>query len=878
MWRLAWRRLVARPSATLVTATGLLVAVLGYLLLLGTARTTQATLDATIERSWQGPYQLLVRPADSQAELEVRDGLIRPNFLSALTGGITLEHLTAIRATPQVELVAPIAVAGYLNWPSGLPLDLEAYVDPASSATLLRVTTTAVGDAGGSAYPAETTVRYLLVAPQGEIVGYRTPSESLRIGDATVPCMRHEVRLFCYGGDSPESAPLGMGPGIAGLWVYLPQPLLVAGVDPAAETELFALDRCIVDGRGLEPRDAPRREADAEGIPHTVIPAIFSDRSFIDEEFTFTVDRLDDVGAFVAGGEAALTGLWSRVGDLRASPDAAYRAGLGTAGDELPISYVTPLWTVGDVQYRSVGPDHLAALPQASDPSIFNLTTGDAYRQPEASDQWFRPVEAHVQIPRGDPEPDFPVWAQLGRYDPDCLAGFDPSAGGRLDAYSVPELRLPDGRLLGPTRSPAGYVTSPPIALTTLDGAGWFADPTHFAGRDPKAFISAVRVRVRGAEHPGADAERILLQVAGAIRERTGLTVDAVVGSSNRTIRIDLPAGRYGRPMLTLGEGWAVKGVALRFTEAVTTQDLFLLTSLLAAAFLLVSETVLVGVRARRQEFELLRALGWSDRRIAVLVEIETMILGMVVGLIAGLAGAAALLVSGTPIESLGQAAVAPIVAVAISAPAGLVAVRLALRRPAPTHGRTRGIGGVASSPVALALRDLFHLRRSEVLIGGLAIAVGGAVLGVLLIAAQAFVDQLDFTVLGVRLAATVHPFHLALAALTIGVGALAGAEVVLLGYQDRQQDFAALRALGWPRRALLEVLMVEGVAIGVAGGLLGAAVVVTFGALAGAPQDVVLRSAAAAGALAALSTFLATAIPFVYAYRSPVAASLREE
>ena len=129
----------------------------------------------------------------------------------------------------------------------------------------------------------------------------------------------------------------------------------------------------------------------------------------------------------------------------------------------------------------------------------------------------------------------FKVWNAVGRYDPTCLPTFNPLAGGGLETYSVPKVALPDGQELGPTRSMAGYVNSPPLLLTTLDGAGWLANPKRYVGQPGKAFISVIRVRVSDTATPGPASQARLELVASRIHDATGLQVDVVKGSSTRS-------------------------------------------------------------------------------------------------------------------------------------------------------------------------------------------------------------------------------------------------------------------------------------------------------------------------------------------------------
>ena len=118
----------------------------------------------------------------------------------------------------------------------------------------------------------------------------------------------------------------------------------------------------------------------------------------------------------------------------------------------------------------------------------------------------------------------------MGRYDPTCIPGFNALAGGTLDAYSLPRVQLPGGRPLGPTRSMAGYVNSPPLLLTTLDGAAWLADRSRYRGESGDAFISSTRVRVRGTVDDRQDA-------AHAIADHAELLFARIRHHATRTVR-----------------------------------------------------------------------------------------------------------------------------------------------------------------------------------------------------------------------------------------------------------------------------------------------------------------------------------------------------
>jgi hypothetical protein len=209
----------------------------------------------------------------------------------------------------------------------------------------------------------------------------------------------------------------------------------------------------------------------------------------------------------------------------------------------------------------------------------------------------------------------------------------------------------------------------------------------------------------------GRKAEVTDQRVAGAIRDATGLSVDIIRGSSPRSIQVDLPAGKFGRPSLTVTEPWAVKGVAFKFLRAVSAQNLALFGLVLLGGMVLVGETGYISVVRRRREFGVLRALGWRTSSIAWLVELEMLTLGLVVGVLAIALGLPIMLRLGLGTSAWELGAVVPL-SVGIAALAGIIPALAAARGSVVAMIESTGRATITNRPltsgvIGIAWREL---------------------------------------------------------------------------------------------------------------------------------------------------------------------------
>jgi FtsX-like permease family protein len=881
----AFRELVSRRTASGLAALGLLTATLGFMILASTSKTTEAVLTGAIGSAWATPYDILVRPPGHQAPLELQQGLIRPNFLGSVSGGITMQQLTAIRGISGVEVAAPIAVAGYMTLPATEQVLLASYAQ-GSGYVAFRVTANRTSDAGMTTYPPQ--VSYILAAAQGQLVidsqAVGPGIQRLVVGNRSVNCT--SLSINCQG-------PYGLCPtnncgsdalvaNAISTFASLRQAIVVAGVDPQAEAQLAGLDRCVSSGRYLSSADSWTSVTGPSAFgPVKQIPALVSDHTFIDESLTLNVDRATEPAISATGDPFGQVSGWTPVVSSSWSADDLYRHYLDLVPK--PIVSYSDTWTPGDVTYSGSG-DQLTAQVTAPDFSVFQsglepTLTGEQLAPPEAKDLWFRKLTAHPINTSYSGSDGPPAFLPVGRYDPACLAGFNPLAGGALEMYAPASVTLPDGRHLAPNASVTGYVNMPPTILTTLSGISVLDDPSHYAGAPGAAFISVIRVRVAGTQQPGPVAQGRLSRVAAEIHDATGLQVDIVKGASPRQIRVNLPAGSFGRPALTVTEPWSVKGVGFRFLQAVSLQNLLMFSLVLLAATILVAQTAYVSVRRRRSELAVLRAIGWPPWRVALLIELEMVILGLGVGAV-GLA--VGLLVTG--LAHLGPTAWTVVGVVPLS----LLVALLAGVIPAVNTMRGSTISVMSksepirerqlpSSSLALGLWQVMTWRW-DVAMGTAALALGAALLGCIELIAAGFRGQLDTTLLGTYLSGQVRPFHIVIAGLTIAVGAIAAAQVITLTYLERRVQFATLRALGWSRAEIVKVLLGHAIGLGLVAAAIAVTVTIAAGLMLSASSVVIIGAGATAFGMTVITAGLAVIAPLSHAYAADPAAGLRGE
>lgn len=905
MWRFVARQFHVRRIRVLMLGVAIVVAATSFTLLVSATRASKAQLRGTVESNYRAAYDVLVRPRGSATPLERQARLVRPNYLSGLFGGITLGEYERIKRLPGIEVAAPIANIGYILPLFRFPISIERLVSDQPD-QLYSLTASFSAQRGLSRYPAPwrggfvyytTRHRFLRtneisrVRPGAGPISDRL-QPTCRIGSqptSTGPFGRGYYGLDCYsrrspgeGSDDPEWIQADVEKGFVGSVASVEFPILISAIDPVEEARLVGLEDAVVAGRYLSERDGPTlRQADGF-FQVTSIPVLAADRTFIDERLVVEVRQLQipggiDVGSVLSAPRNSMRPLSFLSGLPRIKVGTlSYR--FGTIYKRL-LEYLSAprgaafdkYWLGGPVGYRRLAGDLLSPRPVRNPVTIWRsnyYSSGYEQASHENRDLQFRrlvPYFGNNRFVGGALAT--PTLLVVGRYDPSRIRGFSRLSQVPLETYYPPELDPADRRSsrllhdepLRPTQNIGDYIQQPPLLLTTLRGLDAFLDKRRFSGRARPAPIAAIRVRVKDVAGPDEVSQARVRAVAERIHETTGLQVDITVGSSPHPLTIQLPKGRFGRPVLMLREGWSKKGVSLSFLKALDRKEaaLFLLIPLIGGFYL--ASGALAAVRTRRIEIGTLLTLGWPSRAVFTVVLGEI----AVVGLVAGVVGVLLALVIGT-IAAVNVPVAATLlvlpVAVSLALGAGVLPAWQASRgtpldavRPAVSatrRGRRRRVRGVSS----LTLLNVTRARgRVLVPIGGL--IVGVAALTLLVAIERGFRGSVVGTVLGNALSVQVRRADFFAVGITIALAAFSVADVLYLNLRERAPELASLRTVGWSDRHLALLVAVEAALIGLAGSAAGAALGVIVSAVA---FDVALSPLALAAGVSVLGGVVA--------------------
>lgn len=864
-----------RLARTLALLLGVLVATAAFTVLTGTAETARAVVVGDVQQNFRPAYDILVRPKGQRGEIERSQGLVRDSYLSGQHGGITQAQYERIAATHGVAIAAPVAILGFTLRTVRIPVDLTRYVRPAGR-QVLRLSVSRVADGGLTEVPGERDIFVYVTdgklqpppsvppttyGPTERIDGrdvllcpYSSDEELVTRSEGPF----HEWRRseeYCLSRTGSGFSRGSPQPDVPRLTVSIPWsvPYLIAAIDPSAEAALVGLDRATTSGRYFRPGETTSAEQMISGrsIRSRVLPALIANRTYAAGIDHVAIADLGATGVDVMTSQDApdrqRRALRQAPGRPLGTLDVTTEQAVGLLRGRLAEQHgssalIASVWIAAPPALTATGSRSLKVAAAQVDRSAWDFPDfAESFLPPvETTDTAFRSVrrfDGDATNMVGDSFFKIPSIGVIGEFDPEKVrSGADLSAVP-LSLYSPTSLTGADagsraalqGRQLTPNGSLVGYAQEPPMLLTTIDALRESQIGTAYPGMGPAAAtpIGSVRVRVEGAV--GIDAvsrERVRL-----VAERLtalGLDVDIVTGSSPSPVTVELPAGEFGRPDLTLAESWVQKGVGLALIRAADRKSIALFSLILVVCTLFVANAANAAVRERRRELAVLSALGWTRRTIfgAMVTEVA------VIGLLAGTMGALlARVVAGLADLQFtwGRALLAVPAAVLLSVLAGLVpATRAAVSQPIDAvrplvragARRRKSFGVTRVSGLALV-----SMRRSpgRLLAGMLSIAIGVGAVTVLIAITRAFRGSAVGTLLGDAVTLDVRGVDVLAVVVVVLLAGLVASDTLYLGVRERAAEFASLRATGWSEGALRRLIGYEGLLLGVVGSLAGA-------------------------------------------------------
>jgi len=814
---------------------GAFVVGLGFSFFAAMAKTTAWRVTEQLEGRWQTAYDILVRPAGSANQVERDHDLIEANYLSTVSGGISFGQLDAIKDIPGIEVAAPLCILGTTH--------------VKSCAVFYKVL--------------KGFYRVERVEPDNVHIMGRSGASHAEFGYSVPRGVRFDtmdspVRCFSWPFGDPVNLPVF-------------ETATIAAIDPEAETVLVGLDEAVIDGRYFDETDGPTWTP-WEGQDVLNLPVLVSTSSCPDIQWRVTFGELP----FPPTQEGADRFLAMTAAELESLPAAS------------ETRFVLDEAQVRANLYRMMNTDpdrpydqKFILIPEQPGPRrYYVIDRGDAA---ESVQVCVKPYYGTAYRPRkpvagftGGPYDIYPlISVAVGLFDPQKLRlGADPLTNLPMETYRPVNAWLvkdAEGRPLEPrlkvhSLDPLqGLLTQPATVLTTVEAA------RELYGEE---CISAVRVRVAGADASGTIGQQRVEAAAEEIHARTGLEVNVTYGSSptrtvvyvdgltleesiaawerlkrereaagppparNSWVQVQLaplaPRPVSGvEPFGYVQEPWVRKNVHISIVEELDRGNLVVLGAVLLVAVIFVLCTTLVSVLARRRELGVLAGLGWRRGTLVGLVMSEPLLAGGVTAL-AGMALAvlvaqwrelqmplAGTLVSGglaVAVYALGSAVpglwarrTPPFTAMR----RGEISAR-AGRRPAVRRRGRRG-----ASVTVLALRSVGR-RWGRNSLSLVCVTVSTALLAAFCVVTWRMQGVLYGTLLGEYLAWQVGPQHFALAGVSLAISALAMADLLSLNVAERRGELAVLQAVGWRPRSLQRLVFMEGVALGSIGGLLG--------------------------------------------------------
>ncbi len=807
-----------------------------------------------VQDYWRSDYDILVRPSGSTFLYDSTGRrLIEPNFLSGQQGGITDEQLALIKTIDGIEVAAPVAFLGY--FPVGMLVDGEEVNDDPANAeapwlVYKDVRTFTMHDGWQDAVSSDTlytvenhTDAFSLESGTGAVSFTGENGEEYMLPQSITSIFANpsggEKKVWLNGKEDWENAlayyerehmqPI-YGYQYNGLFnLYLP----VAAIDPQAEQELLGLEEVLVEGRYLSSADTYKGPNDtySYSIPVLINASSFQNITINIKTYQLTDPAQQNLSQSLSNeGLSYLEGMQSELlGEkittlhdyfLQYIKNSMARGGLvgGTMSTYLRPSPVQYTQIEGQETALSISP--FGTSQYGPIPGVSSNPAQGAYRKALRDD--FVLVKKHIGYTF--------EFAPVGIYD---LTGLGGSTINQVpqELYSAPTALLRedgDGNVLQqdvtiiPTNNPLGYLSQPPVMLTTLSAAKFLAQ------RDD--YISAVRIRVAGVETAGEASQRKIEKVAREIEKLTGLQVDITLGSSPQTMLVDVQGSEKVQALGKIEELWVRQLVGITLQRDFTRFDSLLFAAMFFSFAVFLYSSVSLNLIGREQEIGVLKTIGWKDGRILGYLLSEALLLALVVGCIACLGTLGVTTWLGQPISFNREVWIFPLMLGLFVLGTAIPFIQTSRRTPLSLlqQGELHAGGGKAS---AFNMRSLtsrnISKQRLRFATATLGLIPAFLALILFLFITMIMAGELSGSLLGQHIQVLIQPYHYWVMALILLVCQLILLNVNAINLNKRKAEIGVLLTAGWKPATVLFTFLKETLYSALGSGLLAAGLAV---------------------------------------------------
>lgn len=819
MIRLIWQNWWRRKERLILLLIGALIISVGLTYLVGISDTNKGTIVDELQQRWASSYDIVVRPEGSRSLTEEK-GLLDPNYLSGLDGGIRREQYEQIKTIEGVEVAAPIAMIGTGIYSTNLvELDLPDGI--------YRFTTEEVSNDGVQKI-SQVANEYVAYGNFEEVVGRLSERGPL-----------YFLRPPSFGSETS--------------YLESSRGLFIAGIDPEQEAKLVGLDQAVIQnessGRYLTNEDKGVKNIDEEYETEIIdIPVIINHQSFTNTDIHYTIERLDlpfEADEVIEtmdmledkGGKAYLDTLkgkeplnysytdqeiYSRIMTSVAGSDPETGAPIDRGDSIIQYDVMDRQLSLGSrpspLQYKDIASPYPERWPYAYEIQRHQSSFLPELTQFRADNlSKFANGEAFIQIN--------PQW--VGFYDTSQLAiSQDPTNELPMETYRPASAELVvdaenspinPPRVLRPSGFAMDFLSEPPSMLTTIEAA------ELILGDEP---ISAIRVKVGGIIDLSEDSQAIIEKVARDIEEKTGLLTDITVGSSPQPTLVHVPAINDEAEVGWFQQPWVSIGSSMTLFREAKMGFAGLIASTMAVAVIYVWASSLVSLLARRKEFALLLAVGWRPTQLSKLLFMESALIGIFVALISWMMLGFVYMTEGAAVEPsrflftgffgflvyiLG--AVLPSIAVRKITP--YEAMRTGeISKTSGRFIRTKGVLSMAFNH--------FTGKWKRSLLSIVAIALPTSLLALFLYVTIRLKGIMYTTWLGQYVALEVGPVHYTAMAVALVIAILTTAEIMWQNIAERQGEIALLKAVGWKNHHVRLLILTEGMFSGLFAAVIG--------------------------------------------------------